>query len=272
MKQFLVVTRLGFVASLAWLASGCGGSSAADPCPNGICPRDASVARDTGPLPDTGPRPDTGVPEDAYVPPPIDGCVEAWSCTPWVTDGSSDTATRTCDDASHCGTTTTMPVTTTTLPALDPDYFECNVQPILDRDCSMLGCHGTDAGRALRLYARGRHRLGTGTYTEPACGTQRGMSFPWSHCEGSIECGCASLPRRPAEHRANFDSARSFALGPDGAPLADPSTSDLVRQPLYGGGLSHQNAHFWSTTDADYTTILGWLGGASLGHACNSGT
>src|SRR6187402_1371278 len=102
-------------------------------------------------------------------------CVESWQCSSWTTDGTSDNATRTCADQSACGTTAAKPPETATLPALDPEYYECNVEPVLIQGCSMLGCHGTETGRGYRIYARGRLRITGMTMTEPGClmpGTQ----------------------------------------------------------------------------------------------------
>src|SRR6185295_18679694 len=71
-------------------------------------------------------------------------CVESWACTPWTTDGTSSSATRSCTDQSACGTADTKPVETAVLPALDPEYYECSVEPVLAQGCAMLACHGTE--------------------------------------------------------------------------------------------------------------------------------
>jgi hypothetical protein len=114
-------------------------------------------------------------------------CVESWLCSPWSTSGGGNAATRTCVDSKNCGTTTNKPATSATLPALDVNYFKCNVEPVLEKKCSMLGCHGTETGRALRVYARGRLRNPTDTITSVAStanlncsGSQSGTS-----CMGS---------------------------------------------------------------------------------------
>src|SRR5690606_15183794 len=144
------------------------------------------------------------------------------------------------------------------LPDLDFDYYECNVEPILDRGCAHQACHGTEEDRALRIYARGRLRIRGETWIEPApiggCGG-RGTPKPSEECIGSIECYCWTLPHSAAEWRRNFDSARAFALAADGAELDDMRASELLRQPEIGGGFSHQNIHFWRPSDPDYQTI-----------------
>lgn len=197
------------------------------------------------------------------------GCAEAWVCTPWTTDGQSDNGTRTCTDMNACGTTVMKPLETATLPALDPAKYECDVEPIVVRNCSMLGCHGTETGRGYRLYARGRLRISGRTITEPGCLSPGTMS-PSENCIGGIECKCWSVPQMAEERRRSFDSARGFALDGAGTPLADMAQSELLAQPLVGGGFAHAGISMWSATDTDYTTIKAWLEGATRGSACNS--
>lgn len=196
-------------------------------------------------------------------------CVESWQCTPWETTGSTNAATRTCTDQNACGTNTAKPAESAMLPALDPEYYECNVEPIVTRDCSMLGCHGTETGRAYRVYARGRLRITGKTITEIGC-LSAGTMLPSESCIGNIECACWSVKQMPEERRRSFDSARGFALDPSGAPFTDMTQSELLRQPLSGGGFAHAGIAMWGATDPDYTTIKAWLDGATRGTPCNS--
>src|SRR4029077_19745773 len=86
-------------------------------------------------------------------------CVVAWECASGRQPAGSDQGTRTCTDKNNVGTTVCKPSEgPVALPALDFNYYQCNVEPILDRGCAMMGCHGTERGRQLRLYARGRLR------------------------------------------------------------------------------------------------------------------
>jgi hypothetical protein len=135
--------------------------------------------------------------------------------------------------------------------------------------CSMLGCHGTETGRGYRLYARGRLRITGQTIVEPGC-LSAGTPGPSEACIGNIECKCWSVPQLPDERRRSFDSARSFALADDGTLLSDMAQSQLLRQPLTGGGFPHAGIFMWSQGDADYNTIKMWLEGAKRGSACNS--
>jgi hypothetical protein len=264
------------LSSLGLIAVGCPDPTPVDPCPGGICPeRDAggmdAAGTDTGPRPDVGPLPDAPIPPGVDAP-PVDaagGCAERWICGPWTTSGSGDAGTRTCTDLNACGTTLSRPTLTATLPALDFQFYECNVEPIFDRGCAQLACHGTETGRALRVYARGRHRIAGDTFIEPGC-LAAGTPHPSDECEGSVECRCWTLPHTAVEWRRNYDSARGFALDASGVPLADMTTSELLTEPLIGGGLPHASIKFWRATDTDYATIRSWLEGATLGRTCNS--
>lgn len=196
-------------------------------------------------------------------------CVEAWVCTPWETDGTSNAGARTCTDVSACGTEEEKPYETATLPDLDIDYFKCNVQPIFDRKCSMLGCHGTEQGRALRIYSRGRKRLAGQMLSNPPCGGA--ATTPSDGCDGSTKCLCAA-PHTALEWQKNYDAARGFGLDTKGKPYPSNKVdnSDLLAQPVVGGK-PHGEIHLFQKADPDYATIKNWLGGAALGMACNTG-
>ena len=212
---------------------------------------------------DDGPGPCSGDTCDAPA------CVEAWQCTAWTTDGTSDSAARTCADQNACGTAATRPAETAALPALDPEYYECNVEPVLIAGCAQLGCHGTETGRGYRIYARGRLRVSGQTMIEPGC-LQAGTPHPSEECIGSVECRCWTLPQLPMERLRSFDAARGFALTEDGARLADTAESQLLRQPMTGGGYPHAGVFLWSQGDPNYTAVKSWLDGARLGSICNS--
>ncbi len=269
---------------VAWsvlAALGCGGDDDA-PCVGGICVdsgRDASSADSGG---DVGPdaqidaagfdadgRDAAGF-DAAVRDVGADGCVEVWECSPWETRGG-DAATRTCVDANGCGSTATRPTLNATLPDLDPEFYECEVEPILQRSCAQLACHGTETGRPLRLYARGRLRVMGETIAEHP--EFPGFCPPRSSdgCIGSLDCNCANPAMLPVERRRSFDSARGFALEADGTPFADSSNSELVQQPALGGGFPHAGLHFWADDDPEPRRIIRWLDGERLGRRCNSG-
>jgi hypothetical protein len=157
-----------------------------------------------------------------------------------------------------------------TLPHLDVHYFECNVEPILDKKCSQLGCHGTETGRSLRVYSKARLREATAQLSSSACtnqGTKTGLQ-----CSGANSCPCTA-PHTQKEWQRNFDAARGFALYDDGTaiPMSKLSSdSQLINEPVVGGA-SHAGIHLFKNGDADYTTILNWLGGATAPANCSIG-
>lgn len=196
-------------------------------------------------------------------------CTEAWLCSPWDTGGAGDMATRTCTDVNGCGSTTMKPVETATLPALDLNYFKCNVEPILDRKCSMLGCHGKEKGRQLRVYSRARLRIPGGTITsvDPSCPGNASADA----CAGSTTCSCKA-PHSPTEWQRNYDSARGFKLDPQGKPIpmGMADASDLLAQPIVGGK-AHTGVHLFRPGDPEEKTLKAWLDGATLA-SCNPGS
>jgi hypothetical protein len=189
------------------------------------------------------------------------GCVESWLCTPWDGKGTNN-GTRACTDTNNCGTMANKPATTATLPALDQNYFKCNVEPILDAKCSMMGCHGTETGRALRVYSRGKLRDANVANPPPA--PNGCMTTPLAQCTGTNDCHCAG-PHAPEEWQRNYDAARGLLLDTNGNPIpaGQADTSDLIQQPVVGGK-SHAGVHLFKPNDAEYTTIKSWLSGSTL--------
>jgi hypothetical protein len=189
-------------------------------------------------------------------------CTENWVCTPFTTaGGGSNQGTRLCADKNQCGTTLLKPAESAALPALDLNFFKCQVEPVLDQKCSQLGCHGTETDRALRIYARGRLRNAAETFVETGC-LAAGKMVPAAQCIGSIECICWTGPHSPTEWQRNFDSARSFALNANLQRIAAgmEDSSDLLAQPVIGGK-AHAGTHVFRSTDPDYLTIKQWLAG-----------
>ena len=120
------------------------------------------------------------------------------------------------------------------LAALDEAAFRCNVQPILQRDCSYLGCHGRE-GMPLRLYGIGALRLDTKNTT-----ASRAQALS------------------DAELHANFLSAQgqSFHTPPERNQLV------LKSLPSAAGGYAHVGGAIWSgMDDPRVQTLLQWLGG-----------
>lgn len=254
----LALSMLG--SGLAFAACGSDESQNAtnNPCPNGICGSGGMTASSSGSA--SGSSGTAGG----------NGCAEAWVCSPWQTDGTSDVGTRTCTDQNNCGTTNTKPSESATLPALDLDFYKCNVEPIFNRGCAHMGCHGTETGRALRLYARGRLRITGEIWMEPGC-LMAGSPVKSENCIGSIECACWTLPHSAAEWRRNFDASRGFGLDATGKPIPAgmEDTSELIAQPIVGGK-AHAGVHLFTNGSADHQTLRDWLSGKKLGMACNT--
>jgi hypothetical protein len=141
------------------------------------------------------------------------------------------------------------------------------VEPVLDKYCAQMGCHGTEQGRALRTYARGRLRNMGETLTRSG-GCMAGTT-PSDNCIGSVECACWTAPHTATEWQRNFDSARGFLLDSAGKTLADVEDSELLQQPLVGGGFAHAGIHIFAKADTDYNAIKNWLGGATT--SCTNG-
>jgi hypothetical protein len=194
------------------------------------------------------------------------GCQPAWQCTPWQkqADGSY---TRTCTDANNCGATSGEPATgPVALPNLDMAFYKCNVEPIFDRGCAFMNCHGTETGRALKVYARGRLRMDAmvpppSSYSCP----DNAATVPLKTGIGTDMCE-GWFPHTDAEWQSNYDDARSFMVGLDASTVGQ---SDLLAQPVYGGK-AHAGVHLFKSTDPDYQTIKSWLTGAKLA-SCDPG-
>jgi hypothetical protein len=148
---------------------------------------------------------------------------------------------------------------------LDMDFYQCNVEPIFDRSCAMLGCHGSEA-RPFRLFARGRlrHDEDLTTAMNPAAqGCIRSGTVNLAEM-GTGTVMCEGWTRHTAtEWQLNFESASSFKR-----VEMDPDDSELLSQATEGG-LPHVNVHPFQKDDASYTLIHRWLSGEKLGRACN---
>src|SRR4051794_7744017 len=193
---------LVWIAGIALAAMGCASKETSpppSPCSSGICGSGGGAGGSSGS--GSGPTTTTG-----------GGCAESWSCTPW-NKGADGMYARTCTDAAAGGTTAQKPSEgPVALPDLDLEYYKCNVEPILDGSCAMLGCHGVEQGRALKIYARGRLRhketvpqvascpIGPQTIDLADEGTGTVMCIGWS-------------PHTAAEWQENYDTARSFMVG-----------------------------------------------------------
>ena len=147
-------------------------------------------------------------------------------------------------DNSH-GLVTTAP------PAqlLDYNEFVCEVQPVLIRRCSFLGCHG-NADHALRVYSPGKLRLVDGAMTSR---TARDAKLSAD------------------EVRLNFESATGtvYASQPIDRQYPDDHVPILVKptRAQFGGSEHHGVGVFPVfpaqdlSHDAEYAALAAWVGG-----------
>jgi len=146
--------------------------------------------------------------------------------------------------ASGCGSQNLAQPDPGGLAALDEPTFRCAVEPILQRECSYLGCHGRE-GMPLRLYGVGALRLE----------------------EGKTSAGRAR-PLSDGEQHANFLSA----LGQSFHTPAPRNQLVLKGLPSRAGGYAHVGGVIWSgLDDPRVQIILGWLSGQAGGCAAQDG-
>ncbi|MFO0594999.1 MAG: hypothetical protein U0228_06835 [Myxococcaceae bacterium] len=191
-------------------------------------------------------------------------CVPSWRCTPWrEADGG---AVRTCLDENACGVTTGQPTEgPQAIPQLDAPYYRCVVQPILERSCGQLACHGTEQDRALKLFARGRLRRNETVPQVSTCPNNGPVNL---QMEGSATVMCVGWSRLTAgEWSSNLLSARL-----QGVMLSNPDDSELLQQPLETSPFAHAGIKTWKTTsDPEYQALKAWLGGATASASCDGG-
>ena len=130
-------------------------------------------------------------------------------------------------------------------PALDRDYFRCNVQPVLAARCAMPACHGS-ARRPLSIFAPGRMRWQVG----------------WDRPTEAIT---------PYELDTNFAIASGFTTTTaTGEPwlLAKPLAPSAGGYYHRGGDLFGSEDVFLATSDAGYQTLASWIAGQTAPRSC----
>jgi hypothetical protein len=259
MRSLALLTMLGLLA--------CGSSATKeDPYPRGICTNGSSGGGSGGSGGGSGGSGGSSSSGGSGGDGGSGGCKPAWQCTPWQKQADG-TYQRTCTDSNNCGQTTGQPPQgPVNLPNLDMGFYKCNVEPIFDRGCAFMNCHGTETGRVLKVYARGRLRMTAmvpppSNYSCPdnAATVPLKMGIGTDMCEGWF-------PHTDAEWQSNYDDARSFMVGLDATTV---DQSDVLAQPVYGGK-AHAGVHLFKKTDPDYQTIRTWLTGGKLA-SCDPG-
>lgn len=253
--------RLWWIVSLNVLSVGCVSGDNPFVCDEPTCGDGGSDGGTTGGT-DGGRDGGSGNPDG--------GCTESWTCSYWQpTDGG--TAVRTCADLNGCGTTTSRPNQgPIALPALDLNFYKCNVQPVLARSCAMVGCHGTlSPDRPLRVFARGRQRNNEIVPYTPStygCGTGSTVNINLAiEASGTASCP-AKVKLTGTEWALNFDNQRAFALG-----ISSPDSSELLAQPTRGTAFTHAGIKPWTVSSAEYQMVRSWLNGQTLA-TCNTGS
>src|SRR5207237_583328 len=120
------------------------------------------------------------------------------------------------------------------LAALDRAFFDCEVQPILDRKCAFLACHG-NRQQPLRLYSMGKLRSIENPTLEQRSNT----------------------PLTDDERAANYESTRAIALS---TVTQGQSFSLLILKPLdtSGNGAAHVGGRLFDPEAPDLLTLLAW--------------
>ncbi len=125
-----------------------------------------------------------------------------------------------------------------------------------------MGCHGTETGHQFRVYTRGRWR--NSEQVAPTC-LQTAPVDLQQYGSGTIMCQ-GWYAHTATEWKKSFDSSRGFLLD-----AATPDDTLLLTEPTKGG-LPHAQIKLFAQGDPDYQTIRDWLGGATLGTTCNTGS
>lgn len=115
---------------------------------------------------------------------------------------------------------------------LDVGYFECEVQPILDRGCAFTACHG-DPGRALFVYSMSKRRI--------------------------VPQELIGEVLTDKELCSNYWRTASFAT-------EDPTQSQLLTKPQTLDGLQsqyHAGNYLFGPEDAESECLRAWLDGAT---------
>ncbi|MBL8915220.1 MAG: hypothetical protein JNM17_31240 [Archangium sp.] len=157
-------------------------------------------------------------------------------------------------------------------PRLDLPAYQCQVQPVLAKNCAMAGCHGTlDAQtRPFQVFARARQRNNEVImYDRANAGClQTGIVAININDVGTGTASCNAKARLSNNEWAiNFDSARAWAIG-----TTTPDTSELLTQPLVGSSFAHAGIKLWNTGSADYAVVRRWLDGGTDVANCNNST
>lgn len=134
---------------------------------------------------------------------------------------------------------------------LDYNDFVCNVEPVLIKRCSYLGCHG-NADHGLRVYSLGKLRLG----------------------DASTRQARSNTPLSADEVELNFESASGMVYGTSAVNRMAPNIPliPILSKPLAArfGGAEHQGVAIFPTypnttldSDGEWNALRDWVTGAA---------
>ena len=133
------------------------------------------------------------------------------------------------------------------LPWLSVDFFRCEVQPVLIRECSAPACHGNQ-GRRMKVLAPGRMRM-----------QAEFLAALQGQGQGEAAAG-HQPPLTQAETEYNLVQARGMIR-----PYASADDSPLLNRPLSIGAGGNYHAPdgdvFASRLDPGYVAISRWIEG-----------
>jgi hypothetical protein len=142
-------------------------------------------------------------------------------------------------------------IVSTGLPSqlLDYNEFVCEVQPVLIRRCSFLGCHG-NADHALRVYSPGKLRLND---TAMATRTARDSMLTPDEVFRNFESATGTVYFAQPSDRQSPDDRVPILVKPTRAAFGGAEHHGVGIFPVYGAAdLQH---------DAEYQALASWVAG-----------
>jgi len=146
-------------------------------------------------------------------------------------------------DNSH-GLVTTGPPST----LLDYNEFVCEVQPVLVRRCSFLGCHG-NADHALRIYSPGKLRLDESAATRAARDAKLTATEVMRNFESAVGVSYFS---QPADRQSPNDKVPI---------LAKPARASVGGSAHHGVGIFPVSPAQTLADDPEWNALVGWVTG-----------
>ncbi|HEX9103217.1 MAG TPA: hypothetical protein VF997_13490 [Polyangia bacterium] len=132
---------------------------------------------------------------------------------------------------------------------LDYNEFVCEVQPVLIRRCSFLGCHG-NADHALRVYSPGKLRLNDSAITTRAA---RDDKLSLDEVTRNFESATGTVYFAQPSDRLNPDDRVPLLVKPVRAAFGGAEHHGVGIFPVYGAADLSK--------DAEFQALAAWVGG-----------